>query len=775
MSSYTFHNLSDADLEDLACDLLSEELGLSFQSFTQGRDGGIDLLHGARIANSTIVQCKHYRRSPYSTLRSKLTLEEKPKLSRLNPSRLILATSLPLTPQNKLELLSILSPHCTSMHDIYARDDLNALLRRHPHIEQTHYKLWLTSTSVLQRVLQNGIAVWNAMTESEIEQKLSLYVQTPAYDTAMQILGRYNYCILSGIPGIGKTTLAQVLATRLMEDGHELIAVQDSVQNAFTMLDLTRKQVVYYDDFLGQTSITERLGKNEDHGISRLLHEACRNKNLKVILTTREYILRDAKKTYEPLNRAGLDVAKCTITVEDYTRPLRARILYNHLYFSRLSADYSAEILRNKNYRHIIDHRGYSPRIVHGMTFGAGSIGVPPDRYVEKFLEVLDNPKLLWQSAFNDQLDANARAILYCLGTCDNWIGYEELYAAWCGLCKGVSIGSPLESRHIFHNAMKQLEGSFTRSTKDRHRVAIDFHNPSIKDFVRRRIAEDVHVYKSLVCGSIFFEQVACLACLSATGTVGAGPGGLPVESGVLHDAIHRTFRAKPGTYQMIRYHADDAMMLVPSDGDLGSRLAAIAGWAERAANRELLTLCCDIVDSMLRHGDIERVATASSRAFLTAIFSLPADDERISYIRNEFLIHVERYMEDSQDLLDWKSWSRFVAANKSIFDESRIGWWADRAETFCSEEFRAAIENSETSSQLEEWRDDIVDIASWWGVSFQYDSQEYEELLDQLRLNEEASQPDNHWRQSTAPAALSDDDEDIHRLFSLLVEKARE
>src|SRR5688500_18836971 len=135
MASYELHSLSDADFEDLVCDLLRVELGLALQPFPKGRDSGIDLLAGARTHGETVVQCKHYCRSTFSKLKSKLMSEEVPKLKKLNPARYILVTSLGLTPHNKEELLAILSPYCSGVDEIYGLDGINALLRKHPAVE----------------------------------------------------------------------------------------------------------------------------------------------------------------------------------------------------------------------------------------------------------------------------------------------------------------------------------------------------------------------------------------------------------------------------------------------------------------------------------------------------------------------------------------------------------------------------------------------------------------------------------------------------------------
>lgn len=776
MAAYTFHSLSDADFEDLACDLLGAEFGVTYQPFVKGRDSGIDLLHGARISGSTIVQCKHYCRSRYTNLKSKLIAEELPKLAKLRPARFILATSLGLTPLNKEELLGLLAPHCKGVNDIYGGDDFNALLRKHPAVETVHYKLWLTSVPVLQRVLRHGAAVWNAMTQEDIERKMSLYVQTGAYGAAMDILAKHNYCILSGIPGIGKTTLAQVLVTRLLEGGYELIAVRDDVQEAFDALDLTRKQVVYYDDFLGQSSISERLGKNEDRGIARLLAESRRAKHLKVIFTTREYILEDAKRAYEPLNRADLDIAKCIVTVEDYTRGHRARILYNHVYFSDLSHEYAAALQRGRGYRRIIDHKGYSPRIVEWMTLGAGTCGVPPKDYVDRFVQVLDDPAQLWQHAFDNQIGADARAILLSLGSIEGWLGLDELRLVWARL-RGIESteSSSIENKKTFYDAMKQLEGSFTRSRRAQSETAVEFHNPSIKDYVRRRIVADIDVQRSLLRCALHFEQVSCLVCLAADGRVGAHPSGLLPYDAVLQDAIRRTLGAKAGTYQPVLYRADGEIRLIRVGADVGARLSQVAVWAKKYGPDKILPLCCEIAAEMVASGEAERAATLGCCGFLTYALQTFQHDEGVAQLIKSFLVLIDKRLSDSPTANDWSAWTQFVNRNKSLFDEDEMDDWTQRAESFCMEEIEAAIDNAEASSDLQQWYDEVQEIAEGWGLSLHSENTRFEKKLGELQQREEGpDRDDDDWRDSRSFNPMTGGDAEIDRLFDSLNDEAR-
>jgi len=143
MADYDFRSLSPHDFELLCRDLVQRRLGITLESFTTGRDSGIDFRYRTK-ALSLIVQCKHYAESGYEALARLLDRKERKKLEALKPTCWVLATSVGLTPTRKEELLGILSPFCLATEDILGRDDLNNLLTQHPEVERQHYKLWLT-------------------------------------------------------------------------------------------------------------------------------------------------------------------------------------------------------------------------------------------------------------------------------------------------------------------------------------------------------------------------------------------------------------------------------------------------------------------------------------------------------------------------------------------------------------------------------------------------------------------------------------------------------
>jgi hypothetical protein len=176
MPEYDFSSLSAYDFELLSRDLLQQELGIRLESFKAGKDEGIDLRYAAETGGSLIVQCKHYVGSGYAVLIRKLKREELPKVAKLAPARYIVCTSVKLSPSNKDDIVKAMAPFCKSSSDVYGADDLNNLLSKYSEIEKKHFKLWLTSTIVLENILRCDIYTNTELKVGDIRRKIGLYV-----------------------------------------------------------------------------------------------------------------------------------------------------------------------------------------------------------------------------------------------------------------------------------------------------------------------------------------------------------------------------------------------------------------------------------------------------------------------------------------------------------------------------------------------------------------------------------------------------------------------
>ena len=93
MREYNFLNLSAFEFENITRDLLQKKLGLYIESFTTGRDGGIDLRIAKSKKENIIIQAKRY--GNYSNLKTTLIKEAK-SLKGKEIKRYILSTSVGL-------------------------------------------------------------------------------------------------------------------------------------------------------------------------------------------------------------------------------------------------------------------------------------------------------------------------------------------------------------------------------------------------------------------------------------------------------------------------------------------------------------------------------------------------------------------------------------------------------------------------------------------------------------------------------------------------------
>lgn len=487
---YNFETLSPKDFELLTRDLLQKELSITFETFKSGKDDGIDLRYSKDMLNQLIVQCKHYKNSTLKDLYNTLKIETE-KIKKLNPNRYIISTSQPLSPKNKDKIMQICFPFIKSTSDIYGNDDLNNLITKFPEIEKDHFKLWLTTTKVLEQILHSNIVNESRFKLDEIKEKIKKFVSNPSVNEAQNILNSENFVVISGAPGVGKTTLAEmIIYSYVANSEYEFFNISENIQDAYSVynLDPNVKQIFYYDDFLGETHLT----KNEGSSLITFINRINKSKNKKLILTTREYILQQSKLLHEKIEK--FDFKKCIIDLKNYTKKIKADILYSHLYFSELPQEYIDNLLIEHRYFSIIEHPNYNPRIIESMTKLKIHKNISAKDYHCEFIKKLDNPSEIWKHTFENQIDNKTRSVLFSIAS----LGGRYWGDSYKQLIKEISktICFKFYSENFtdldFRKCLKILEGDFIKTTP----YAISFCNPSLTDFLENYIVENNMVFE---------------------------------------------------------------------------------------------------------------------------------------------------------------------------------------------------------------------------------------------------------------------------------------
>ena len=515
MTNYNFLNLSPFDFEELTRDILQKHFNIYLESFTTGRDGGIDLRYSKEKNNNLIVQCKRY--DNYNSLKLNLK-EEYQKVKTLNPQKFILSTSVGCTPRNKDEIIKIFDGYIKEPSDIFGKNDLNNLLEQYPEIEKSHFKLWLSSTNILHKLIHNDIINRSEFEEEKIRKEINIYVQNDSFIEAINILNDHNYVLISGIPGIGKTILARILIYNYLEKDFELVEVSSDIDEAEKLYDRGKKQLFYYDDFLGRNFLEESLKKNEDRRLIRFIEKIKNGSNKRLIMTTREYILSQAKLKYEIFADSNLEIAKCILDLEKYSKLIRARILYNHLFYSNLSAGYIHALLIDKSYLKIINHPNYSPRTIQFMTDKSKIDHISEREFFDSFISNLNNPINIWEHSFVNQISKSSKYLLYIMLVSDDQIFEEDLEKSFWEFYKNESSKFNFEiNRGDFINSLKELENTFIKISKvqsgrsyslaNRNKTTniIEFQNPSIRDFLVNKVKNNLNLLSSLI------DSVVCL------------------------------------------------------------------------------------------------------------------------------------------------------------------------------------------------------------------------------------------------------------------------
>lgn len=550
MANYDFHELlSYLDFEKVTQDLLEAELGIAFENFRDGPDGGIDLRHapartsgGKPQSGRTIVQCKRYK--TFASLRAELAGSELQKIKALAPVRYILSTSVALSPRQVDELVDLLSPYVHTSGDIYGRDRLNHLLAKHPEVEHRHVKLWANSAAVLDELL-NGRS--HAVTRDEVAKTIAaakLYVKNDSFDEALAILDEHRICIVSGQPGIGKTTLARQLLLYHLERGFEIVKIESDISEARDRNFQQKPRFYYYDDFLGQTGRADKLNKNEDQKLIDFMHSVRESKGSVFVLTTREYILNQACLHYEKIDREKFDHRICVLDLSKYSRRIRGQILYNHLHFSRLPATHAREIVATRSYVPIVDHPNYNPRLIESLTSPDWVGDIAAKDYPTLFLDTLENPAQIWNHAFRGQLSGAAMHLLLVLTTMRRWARLDDLRAAFDAFHEAESQRwHATRTSQDFLNALKELDGTFVQTTLVRTQQVVEFANPSIRDFMQHIVCSGEWL-ASLIDASVFFEQPEWLADLAEDSTSKLPKEEIRRHAPAIAAALKRTFPA---------------------------------------------------------------------------------------------------------------------------------------------------------------------------------------------------------------------------------------
>lgn len=505
MANYDFQSLlSPLDFEHLVRDLLSKDLGIELTAFAEGKDSGIDLRYSESKKNRIIVQCKRVK-----SISKEQIDEESKKITKLNPKKYYFVVSCDLSVK-KFNYIKEVFKQWMNDDDrfIYTKSKLNSLLDTYKDVHQKNYKLWLNSSTVFNSLINQPLFERAKSLINDIKKDYKYYVRNESLYKAIEMLNKDQFIVISGIPGIGKTTLAKLILWEYLQQGFELIEIRKIIEGEQILIENSENnQVFYFDDFLGENFLKFDVIEGRSNDLIEFIKRVKNSKNKILVMTTREYILNQAKETYEKLDSEDLNIAKYTLDLSSYSKRIKSLILYNHLYYSPTPIEYIDELIKNKTYKKIINHKNYSPRIIEQLTIKLKDID--QNDYSSSFIESLDKPFGIWDKAFNSQISEGSKITLFIILSISNPILLSELKKVM-----DFSFKNGVKDRGIdfkpfdYKNYLKELENSFVKTDlTDKKNHYVDFQNPSIKDFLLSLVTNDIEIINFLLDSCLYFNQ----------------------------------------------------------------------------------------------------------------------------------------------------------------------------------------------------------------------------------------------------------------------------
>ncbi len=518
MGNYDFHTINDKDFEELSLDLLNAEFALGLQRFKPGKDKGIDLRFSTKDnPNHLVVQAKHYRGSGFAQLKWVLSHKELAKIEKLKPDRYIITTSLQLSPQEKDDLVKILSPYLATANDIFSQDDLNDLLSKHATIEKKHFKLWFSGTNVLQNMLDRAVEGRSRHLLERMEERINFYVVTSRLGEAISILDSEKVLLILGQPGVGKTTLAEVILLEKARQGNAVHCVE-TIREAESVFAIDNTpQVFYFDDFLGSNYLELVSPNRQESEIVRFVDRVRTSPNKWLVLTSRTVIVGHALQKLDKFRRSMLGDKPFELKVEDYDDYEKAAILYNHLYFRNVSSAHRKGVVNNTFYKQIINHQNYSPRIVDFISEPRRIANLSARDYATFVLSHLDEPAEIWRHSFENQIGYFERCLLFTLFSFDSSVPERKLIEAFqARLTYEKQVNNHTTTADQFNECIAVLLGGFVHAelydsdlfTENEKGRYFSLSDPSLADFLLSRLRQSAGERKALVEAVIHRQQL---------------------------------------------------------------------------------------------------------------------------------------------------------------------------------------------------------------------------------------------------------------------------
>lgn len=502
--------LDDLEFESLARDMMSRKLSKELYQFPRGRDGGIDICDN-NLNPKIVIQVKHYVNSTVSSLINSLK-KEKNKVQELNPEEYYVFTSLGLTHKNRKKIIEMFPNYMNSLENIITKDEIEIFLTEpsNQDILNKNYQLWIPSVNILSQYQSKAVNHDSYALLNDIEAKKKYYVKTHAYEQALKHLEDKNILLLLGNPGIGKTTLCEMIVLEYLINDYQLIyaSTNDLTKVKEAILQSSQnKQIVLLDDFLGHHYL--KIDDTKSSELRMLISFIKTLDNTKLLLNSRITILNEAiqgdikfRELYENYINYEFRMDKNSVSSEE-----RYQIFKKHLITNNVGKNFREYLMADNRYLTIINHENFNPRIIEYIAHNRNTTGETEKSYYRFILSKLDNPKDVWQDEFENRIEPIDRIFLYTLySISEGKATNEDIKLAFENrISREVIIDKTVNN---YERVSKRLANALIRISNGFYGLEVSIINPSLSEYIHKALQINIEEQRKILENAYFYDQI---------------------------------------------------------------------------------------------------------------------------------------------------------------------------------------------------------------------------------------------------------------------------
>ena len=422
--AYELHTLGWHAFQDLCATVLREIWGQSVQSFADSRDGGRDGAFYGTWHDTTkamelpegpfVLQCKFIARRD-KTLTLSAVQDELVKVRRLVDrgfcKSYVLLSNARVTGESDANIRKALSGEGVEHPLVLAGNWLNQTIAMNQRLRM--YVPRVYGLGDLSKILDERAYTQARALLDYLQEDLSTFVVTNAYQQAAKAVEDHGFCLLLGEPAVGKSVIAATLAMTAIDSWQSLTVKVDGPADIVTHWDPNEpNQFFWADDAFGPIRHDRVLTDDWARRMPKVM--AAIKGGAKVVLTSRDYIYRDARKLLKEYAYPLLHEQQVVIDVADLSQSERRQIVYNHVRLGDQPQEFRKAI--KANLADAADQEPFRPEVARRI--GSQSFTKGLDKTPWAIREFMAKPNKFLQDVFEglESDHVGALAMVYQAG-----------------------------------------------------------------------------------------------------------------------------------------------------------------------------------------------------------------------------------------------------------------------------------------------------------------------------------------------------------------------